>query len=247
MNSSGDYPYYNGEPVEISPAGWLTLVASVVVAFALLVTLPFDTIPLVFVPAIAFTGIPLITLAAVTRGRHGALFGRFEVRDLFLMIGFGVLTVLISFVVGYALTFVTSMNVNAVADTLAAGGSSAVVTFMIRSFIQLIGEELMTILPLLAVLWVCVRKLNLSRQTGVVIAVVFSTLGFAAVHLPTYGWNFIQCFGGIGSARLVLTAAYLVTKKLWVCAGAHILNDWTEFLLPDVVQAFGHVPIDTGV
>ncbi len=73
-----------------------------------------------------------------------------------------------------------------------------------RSFIQLIGEEAVTILPLLAVLWLCVTKLGLSRGVGLVIAVLVSTVWFAAMHLPTYDWNIVQCLGVIGTARLVL-------------------------------------------
>jgi membrane protease YdiL (CAAX protease family) len=41
----------------------------------------------------------------------------------------------------------------------------------------------------------------------------------------------------IGSARLVLTWAYVWTKNIWVSTGAHIINDWailgsTVFLAP---------------
>ena len=156
MSSAPDFPYYNGQPVEIRPMGWLAILASVAVGFILLVQLPFPDFPLNLVPAILFTG-----------------------------------------------------------------------------------------LPLLALLWLCTRKLGLSRRVGLVIAVLVSTAVFAAVHLPTYDWNLIQCFGGIGSARLVLTAAFLVTRNLWVSTGAHIVNDWTEFLLPNLL-ALGHTPVEAG-
>ena len=33
--------------------------------------------------------------------------------------------------------------------------------------------------------------------------------------------------GLLGSARLVLTWAYVWTKNIWVSTGAHIINDWT--------------------
>lgn len=36
----------------------------------------------------------------------------------------------------------------------------------------------------------------------------------------------MQCIVVIGSARLVLTWAYIYTKNLWVSTGAHIINDW---------------------
>ena len=235
MSSRPDFPYYNGEPVAIGGGGWLIIVASVVVAFLLLTSIPPMSAPLVLIPAIVFTGVPLLTLALVTRGHHTALFRPFGLKELALAIGFGLLTMVFSFAVGLVLIQFVEMTPNASAAELAAIGPVDLIFFLIGTFIQLIGEELMTILPLLAVLWLCVQKLGLSRRWGLVIGVVVSTLWFAAVHLPTYNWNFVQCFGGIGSARLVLTASFLLTRNLWVCAGAHIVNDWTEFFLPMLI------------
>lgn len=245
MGIRSDLPFYNGQPVEISPTGWMMLMISVVVAFGLLVALPLSTFPLNLLPALLFTGLPLLTLGLVSGWRLGALFGHFSIKDAFIALGFGVLTMIVSLGVGLVLLQFTTMNANATVGMLANIGPFDLAMFLVRTFIQLIGEELMTILPLLAVLWLCVRKFNMSRRMGLVVAVIVSTLWFAAVHLPTYNWNLIQCFGGIGSARLVLTMAFLLTRKLWVSAGAHIVNDWTEFLVPMLTEAAGgHTPID---
>ncbi|WP_439487097.1 CPBP family intramembrane glutamic endopeptidase [Blastomonas fulva] len=54
-----------------------------------------------------------------------------------------------------------------------------------------------------------------------------SAIIFALLHLPTYNWNIVQCVVVIGSARFVLTLAYVWTKNIWVSTGAHIINDWT--------------------
>ncbi|MGD9812090.1 MAG: CPBP family glutamic-type intramembrane protease, partial [Sphingobium sp.] len=59
------------------------------------------------------------------------------------------------------------------------------------------------------------------------------------IHLPTYNWNILQCLILIGGARLVLTLAYIKTKNLWVCTGAHILNDWATFGLAILGASFG--------
>jgi membrane protease YdiL (CAAX protease family) len=245
MSSKTDFPYYNGLPVEIAPLGWLAIIASVAVGFWLLISLPFPTFPLNLLPAILFTSLPLLTLAAVSGRHHTALFGRFGLKEIALAIGFGLLTMVTSFAVGLVLLQFTAMTANATAAALVNIGPFDVAVFMVRTAIQLLGEELLTILPLLAVLWLCVHKFGLSRRVGLLLAVVVSTALFAAVHLPTYNWNLIQCFGGIGSARLVLTAAFLLTRNLWVSTGAHIVNDWTEFLLPTLL-AFGHTPIEAG-
>lgn len=225
--------------------GWLALVASVAIAFALLITLPFPDFPLNLLPAIVFTGLPLVTLALVSGGNHGALFGRFGFKELALAIGFGLLTIVVSFATAFVLIQLVPMSANPTAAGLENITSVDIVIFLVRTGIQLLGEELLTILPLLAVLWLCVQKLGLSRRLALVIAVMVSTLIFAAVHLPTYNWNMIQCFGGIGMARLVLTGAFLVTRNLWVSAGAHIVNDWTEFLAPTFLS-MGHMPIEAG-
>lgn len=246
MDTTTDLPYYDGRPVDISPLGWLIVLVSGVVAFAMLIALPFPAFPLNLVPPIAFTGLPLLALAAVTGGRHTALFGHFGPREFGLAFGFAVLTLAVSAAVGLTLSRLVPLTSNPTAGVLANIGPFDLVVFLVRTFIQLIGEELLTILPLLAVLWLCVRKFNLSRRIGLVVAIIVSTLWFAAVHLPTYNWNVIQCFGGIGSARLVLTAAFLATRNLWVSAGAHVINDWTEFFLPALLQNLaGHSPIDT--
>ncbi|MDZ7936908.1 MAG: CPBP family intramembrane glutamic endopeptidase, partial [Rhodoferax sp.] len=41
--------------------------------------------------------------------------------------------------------------------------------------------------------------------------------------------NWAQCLLIIGSARLVLSLAYLKTRNLWVSTLAHIINDWVLF------------------
>lgn len=41
-----------------------------------------------------------------------------------------------------------------------------------------------------------------------------------------------QCLVGIGIARLILSLAYIKTKNIWVCTGAHAFNDWVLFTMP---------------
>jgi hypothetical protein len=91
---------------------------------------------------------------------------------------------------------------------------------------QMLGEELLTFLPFLALLAFCHDRLGFGRNASVVIAWLVSAAAFGLVHLPTYNWNFVQCLVVIGSARLVLTWAYVWTKNIWVSTGAHVINDW---------------------
>ncbi len=214
--------------------------AAVLVAFGQLELLPLKTFPFDFIPAVLFTGLPLLALMAVTGWRSPALFRPVDLKDGLIGLGFALLTIICSVIVGLLLTTVMAMSANSAVAALAYDGVGDLLLFLARTFIQLIGEEVVTILPLLAVLWLCVAKFGLSRRWGLVIAVIASTLWFAAMHLPTYDWNLLQCLTTIGTARLVLTLAYVVTRNLWVSSIAHIANDWSLFLVSFVG---GHLPI----
>lgn len=237
-----DLPFYNGRPVEISGPQWLLVLGATIIAYGALVVLPLPTAPLNFIPAILFVAIPLGALALVAGRDWTALFRRYGIKQFGLSLGFGVLTVIVSGVAGFLLSLALPMTPNPAVASLSGIGLAELVLFLARTFIQLVGEELTTILPLLAVLWLCVSRFGLSRRAGIVVAVIVSTLWFSALHLPTYNWNIVQCLGIIGTARIVLTLSYLVTRNLWVSAGAHIINDWALFL---GAYALGHAPIGT--
>ena len=242
MSAAKDFPFYNDEPVAISGWGWLLVLAATALGFYLLVGLPewFEVFPLNYVPPLLFVGLPLAALAYVSKGQLGALFGGYGLKAFGLSVGFMLLTIVSSVVVAILLSRFLAFNANPSVNLLAGMSGSGLALFLSQTFIQLLGEEVVTILPLLAVLWFCVQKLGLSRRAGLVVAVLLSTLWFGALHLPTYDWNLVQCFLVIGSARLVLTAAYLATRNLWVSFGAHLVNDWSIFLLS---FAGSHLPI----
>ena len=244
MQAKPDVPYYAGEPVAISASGWLLVIASVVAAFFLLILLPFPEPPLNFIPAIVFTGLPLLTLAAVSGWRWPAVFRRVTLGTFGLGLLFAVLTMLASFGAALVLSRIGVLAPNQAMTGLASDSGLDFGLFLLRTFIQLIGEEAVSILPFLTVLWLCVTKLGLSRRVGIVTGVVVSTLWFAAMHLPTYNWNVIQCVGIIGTARVVLTLSYLLTRNLWVSSTAHIVNDWSLFIAG---FGIGHLPVGEGL
>lgn len=216
--------------------------AATALGFYLLVGLPasFAAFPLNYVAPMLFVGLPLGALAYVSQGRLDALFHGYGLKAFGYSVGFMLLTIAISALVALVLSRFLSFSANPSANMLAGMDAGGLLIFLSQTFIQLLGEEVVTILPLLAVLWFCVQKLKLSRRVGLIVAVLVSTAWFGALHLSTYDWNLVQCFIVIGSARLVLTAAYLVTRNLWVSFGAHLLNDWSIFLLS---FAGSHLPI----
>lgn len=236
-----DLPLYDGRPIEIGATGWLLLMGSLVVAFLSLTLIPLRTFPSNLVPALLFTGIPLLALARVAGAHWTCLFRPMTLRSTIVMVLFGAATLLASLAMSAVLQRFFEMHANPVSDEIAAMTSVEIVTTLAVTGIQLVGEELFGIMTFLAILWVCVRHLHLSRVLGIAVALLLSGLLFGAAHLPTYDWHWAQALIGIGFARVILTLAFIATRNLWVSAGAHIINDWTGFLL---VFEFGHVPID---
>jgi uncharacterized protein len=220
-----DFPYYADDPPTISNAGWLLVLAGTVAGFAALVTpLPFEDEILSGWPrAAAFVGLPLLALAMAAPGRWGAIFRRVGLRDVLLMFGFAILNIIVSMSVGALLQEFGTVTANAGVAGAAGLEGARLASYFAKVGLQLLGEELITILPFLALLWYLHAKAGLSRNA----AVLLSAIAFGLLHLPTYDWNVVQCLVVIGSARLVLTWAYVWTKNIWVSTGAHIINDWT--------------------
>lgn len=223
-----DFPYYAGAPVAMSAAQWVLAWAAVAVGFAALVLIPTSDNIGMLVPRILFVAIPLVVLGWVSRHRL-ALFRRVTGRDVGLMIGFAVLNLLVSIGLAVVVDAFFGSASNPAVEDAGEGGVLDTVAFFVGTGFQLVGEEVFTIIPFLAVLYFATAKAGLSRRHAVLLAWLVSSLWFAAAHLPTYDWNFAQAFLVIGGARIILTLAYIRTKNLAVSAGAHIINDWTLF------------------
>ncbi|AIT78678.1 CPBP family intramembrane glutamic endopeptidase [Novosphingobium pentaromativorans] len=239
--SERDYPFYNGWPIEISALKWLVPLAAVGLAVAVLLRhLPmFSQGYLQLAPGMLLTLLPLLGMALVA-GRHWtALFRRVRLKDIGWMFAFALLNYVIAVPLGFIVLNFVDTETNAAIEGLKTFGQADRVLFFVNSIPQLIGEELISIVPFLALLYYLTRKFGLSRRTAVIIAWLATAVWFAAIHLPTYNWNILQCLILIGGARLVLTLAYLKTKNLWVSAGAHIINDWMTFTLTLVGASMG--------
>jgi membrane protease YdiL (CAAX protease family) len=147
------------------------------------------------------------------------------------MVVFWLLNLVVSSGVGLIVMALFGANANPATNGLIDGGPLQIVAFYVGTGIQLFGEEIFTILPFLAVMYLLFTKAKLSRRVSVILAWLITAAWFGAAHLPTYGWNFAQAFLVIGAARLVLTLAYMRTKNILVSTGAHVLNDWTTFTI----------------
>lgn len=225
----GDFPFYADRPPTISGAGWLMVMVATVVGFAALGTpLGFeDTILTGWLRGAVFVGLPLVALALAAPGRWQAIFRRVGIGDVLLMFGIAILNIMVTLAIGALVQKFGSVTANAGVAGAADLEGALLASFFAKVGLQMLGEELLTILPFLALLTWLHGKAGLGRNPAVLAAWLLSALIFGLLHLPTYGWNFVQCVVVIGSARLVLTLAYVWTKNIWVSTGAHVINDWT--------------------
>jgi membrane protease YdiL (CAAX protease family) len=242
--ANDDFPYYNGQPVRISGRQWWLVMLAIAVAFAAL------TAPIgffgdkfgQFVPAILFAVVPLVVLAAVAPGQWRAIFRKVRGKDVAWMFGFAAINVVVTLGVGALVEAFFGTAENAAGDVLADATPVERVLFFLKTAPQLFGEELLTVLPFLALLYYFFSCRHTSRKTAIMWAWLLSALVFGLAHLPTYDWNLAQSVIVIGVARLVLSLAYLKTKNIWVSTGAHVINDWILFgsgLLGATVAAIG--------
>ncbi len=226
-----DFPYYNGLPVPLSARQWLLVLAGVVAGFVALVlpiTWPGGMFGQ-FIPAVLLPCIPLAVLAFIVPHDWKAIFGKVGGRELRLMLGFGLLNLVVSMTVGVIVHALTEVTPNASAAQLAGLDAAGRVAFFAKTIPQLFGEEVITILPFLAVMQLLSKGFGVGRKSALVGAWLVTSLLFGLIHLPTYGWNVVQCIVVIGSARLMLTLPWIMTKNIWVSTGAHIVNDWVLF------------------
>lgn len=228
---AGDFPFYNGAPVALSVAQWLLVMAGVVAGFAALVwpiRWPGGALA-PMIPAVLLVAIPLLVLARVAPNHWRVIFGRVGWRELRLMVGYALLNLVVTMGVGVLVSTFAEVTSNAAGGLLASMDTGERFAFFAKMVPQLLGEEIITILPFLLVLTLLTPHFGIERKGAVVGAWLVSSLLFGLIHLPTYGWNWVQCIVIIGTARIVLTMAWLRTKNIWVSTGAHILNDWLIF------------------
>lgn len=229
----GDFPFYNGAPVSLSGRQWLFVLAAAAAGFLVLVLpIPWPGGPLgALIPALLFPVIPLAALAHVAPGHWKAIFGKVGGRELRLMLGFALLNIVVSMSVGAIVRALADVTPNAATAQLSGMDAAGRIAFFAKTIPQLFGEEVVTLLPFLALLHLLSNRLGVGRKGAIVGAWLISSLLFGLIHLPTYDWNLIQCIVIIGSARMVLTLPWILTKNIWVSTGAHIVNDWLLFTL----------------
>lgn len=185
-----DLPYYRGTPVGLSRRGWQITLAATALGFAALVTLQ----PLArsgfgpILPAILFVLIPLAGLAmAAGWTAVRALFHPLRRLDWALMPGFALLNLLVTLLLGLVILRLFHAVENPAGAVVAAASGAERLLFFGWTAIQLLGEEIFTILPFLAFL--TFLNARMPRRSALVLAALGAAVIFALAHLPTYQWN----------------------------------------------------------
>lgn len=225
-----DFPYYNGRPITVETWKWVVAWVGTFLGFLALSFYPAHNDIESIIPRILFMAIPLIIFAYLTKPYWKALFKKPRKIDFFYMFLFAGLNTVITPILAVALLMIgVTESANAAGDDLAGASALELAAFYVGTGIQLLGEEILVIIPFLAVLSTLHLKFGVSRKKAILWAWLVSALWFGAIHFPTYNWNVIQALVVIGGARIALTLAFIRTKNLWVSTGAHILNDWILF------------------
>lgn len=227
-----EFPYWRAPPAGLSAWGWAAALGGCVAGFAALVLLagapgsPWGLAgPLLFVLA------PLIGLVLAAGPGWTALFPRPTARDLLTGLAFAPLALLVSAAAAFAFSLSGPAAANPAAAMLPGLTPVERTIFLAGTAPQLLGEELVTVVPLLAVLALLRGRLGLPRGAALVLAWIASAAVFGALHLSTYGWNLGQALLVIGASRMVLTIPYLLNRSVWSSFAAHITLDWSIFAL----------------
>lgn len=227
-----DFPFYAGAPVALSPGRWLLVVAGCAAGFATLVGF-LRTDPTRWDNLLAaglFVVLPLTGLALASGGAWTVIFRRPTRRDLTIALLAAPAALATSALVALLLTRFSVTAANPGVERLVHLPADGRLAFFAATAPQLLGEELVTILPFLALLTLLHGAFGLRRRWALIGAWVVSALIFGALHLPTYDWNLAQALLVIGSSRLVLTIPYLMSKTIWASYIAHLTLDWSLFL-----------------
>lgn len=235
-----DFPYYDGRPVLFALPDWLALLALTAAGFVALVGVqqlwPGD--PGRWTGVALFVALPLLGLRLAAGRDWAAAFRRPSAGDVLIGLAFVPVTMIASGLVAFLVMRVSLTAANPSAALLGHMTDLQRVAFVASTGPQLFGEELVTILPLLAFLAAFHQILRIPRRASVAAAWVGSALIFAALHLPTYQWHLVQTLAVIGASRLTLSLPYLITKTIWSSTITHITNDW--LLLAFVIFASAH-------
>ncbi len=231
-NAMPDFPYYQGRPVPLGNAACLLVLAACTTGFAALLALP-RLVPGAaggWAGAILFVALQLAGLALAVGSAWKAIFRRPTLREVLIALACVPLMVLVPGAVAFLVVGGADLAANPGIQAIGAMAPAHAANAMAMSAVQLLGEELVTILPFL-VLLTLLHRARAKPWLALGVSWIATALAFGALHLPTYGWHFGQALLVIGAARLILTGVYMLTRNVWASTITHVANDWMGMAL----------------
>lgn len=226
-----DFPFYRDHPQHVSGWRWTLIVLAVFAGFVWVTIPKSDSLVIsIWSGAIVFVGLPLLTYALLVRPSWRVIFRRVRGIDVLMMFGFAALNLAVSYLIAQLVSAMIGANPNPVGSAMGETGILGRVLFFPGSALSLFGEELFSILLFLPLLQLFVSGWKVPRGLSITLTTLIVAVIFGLAHLPTYDWNVLQVLLIISVARIVLLLPWLITKNIWVCTGAHIINDWIGFL-----------------
>lgn len=219
-NENEDFPFYNDNP-KLTKNQWMTLIIGV------LVTIIFLAWPISmpqYINSIILFLLMIIPISVVSRGKLGYLFKIPKKRDILLIIILYIGYYLYVFVVGillYKYGYDFASNEILTVD-------NRELTFL-GIIIQLIGEELIKVIPFLIILHE-LYKYNHNRKLSFMIALTLTLILFALLHYKAYAGHLLQIFLIIGLGSIFDMFAYLKTKNVTVSYILHFMVDLLPLL-----------------
>lgn len=216
-----DFPFYNDETVPMWQ-GWLLAGVSLFVAVILNVpyTIPLDRTIFKLIVALLF---PLVTLLVVARGNMFTVIKKPIARDILLVLGVALSSIVYAFVMGSLLRFgfgIEGQANPAVAEAREPG-------FYLPLLLQLFGEELFKTNLMLGCILLVFRRTG-DRKAAVIFAGFVTLMVFGLSHWEAYrSLAHVILIQGLGSFPFVY--AYVKTKNILVTYAAHLVYDLISF------------------
>ena len=227
-DESIDFPFYNQKP-QLSIKQWslllLGLIVEILLIFGFGSYIPFyNDLPNVLTNIISIL-ILFGPLYYCCRKKIGLIIKKPTLNDLKV----DVICYILFLIVSPFLSFISRFLTGELVSHPSSGTTPDVLITVINIFMGLMSEELVKVISLLLVMGL-IYYFTTNRKTSVIVAIIVSCTVFGLLHLPTYGFNVIQCLIAVGAACIIHLYPYLKTKNIVNSYITHVLIDLTLFL-----------------
>lgn len=228
-----DLPFYNGKPKKISFKAWIGILLFMIFGFIYLSSVYLPSLSQELNQWISVLVLPLssiIGLLIFTKRSWREIFRKPKSSDILIIIVFVVLTFFVANIVSNIAEQYVKLEENPSAITQDTDNTIGLFFKMRgRDLFQLFGEEFLAILPFLALMQLFYRKC--SRKFSLFLALLFSSIFFGLLHLPTYNWNLVQAMLLISTVRIFISLPYIITRNIWVSFLVHYIYDTIIFAI----------------